>query len=63
MELAIGPLAKEFGVMVKVVDVDSDSRLVALYNEKVPVLLYQQVELCQHRLDSAKVRDYLSKIS
>ena len=62
MELALLPLAAEFGVDVDVVDVDADPRLEALYDELVPVLLHEGAELCHYFLDVAKVRDYLSKI-
>ncbi|HRC59540.1 Glutaredoxin 2 [Candidatus Propionivibrio aalborgensis] len=62
MELALLPLAAEFGVDVDVVDVDADPRLEALYDELVPVLLHEGTELCHYRLEDAKLRDYLSKI-
>jgi thiol-disulfide isomerase/thioredoxin len=55
MEVALAPLASEFGFSVRVLDVDAD-------NEMVPVLLHEGVELCHHVLDVAKVRDYLRKI-
>ena len=62
MELALLPLAAEFGVDVDVFDVDADPRLEALYDELVPVLLHEGTELCHYRLEDAKLRDYLSKI-
>jgi hypothetical protein len=62
MEVALAPLAAEFGVEVEVLDVDADPALEALYNELVPVLLHEGDELCHYFLDTAKVRDYLSKI-
>ncbi len=62
MELALLPLAAEFGVDVDVVDVDADPRLEALYDELVPVLLHEGTELCHYHLEDAKLRDYLSKI-
>ena len=62
MESALRPLASEFGCSVDVVDVDADAELEARFNEMVPVLLYDGVELCHHFLDAAKVRDYLGKI-
>lgn len=62
MEVALAPLATEFGIEVEVLDVDADPALEALYNELVPVLLYDGNELCHYFLDTAKVRDYLSKI-
>lgn len=62
MELTLRPLAEEFGVEVEVLDVDSDPELLALYDERVPVLLHEDNELCHYFLDVAKVRDYLGKI-
>jgi thioredoxin reductase (NADPH) len=62
MEAALTPLAAEFGAEVDVIDVDADPQLEALYNELVPVLLHEGVELCHYFLDEAKVRDYLGKI-
>ena len=62
MELALIPLAAEFGIDVDIIDVDADPELEALYNEQVPVLLHADTELCHYFLEVTKVRDYLSKI-
>ena len=62
MELALGPLAKEFGASVAVLDVDADPALVAKYDELVPVLLHGETELCHYFLDEAKIREYLAGI-
>ncbi len=62
MEVALAPLASEFGVDIEVLDVDADPALEALYDELVPVLLHEGKELCHYFLDTAKVRDYLDKI-
>ncbi len=62
MELALLPLLAEFGAELDVVDVDADPELEALFNESVPVLLYEGTELCHYFLEVTKVRDYLSKI-
>ena len=62
MEVALTPLALEFGVLVDVLDADTDPELEVLYGERVPVLLHDGNELCHYFLDVAKVRDYLSKI-
>ncbi len=63
MELALLPLAAEFGVDVDVVDVDADPELEGLYDELVPVLLHRGTELCHYFLDVAKVRACLSRVN
>ncbi|HNJ50494.1 MAG TPA: glutaredoxin family protein [Accumulibacter sp.] len=62
MEVALGALAEELQFAVEMVDVDADPRLLAHYDEWVPVLLHGQTELCHYRLEVSKVRDYLSRI-
>lgn len=61
MELALRPLANEFELEIDVLDVDADPELEAQYNEWVPVLLHEGIELCHYVLDIAKIRDFLSK--
>ena len=62
MEQALVPLAAELDAGVEVLDVDADPALEVLYDQLVPVLLHDDVELCHYFLDDAKVRDYLGKI-
>lgn len=62
MESALRPLASELGFSVEILDVDADPELEIRFNELVPVLLHEGVELCHHFLDVAKVRDYLGEI-
>ena len=62
MEVALAPLAAEFGAAVNVVDVDADPALEAKYDELVPVLLHGETELCHYFLDAPKVREYLAGI-
>ncbi|AXS79816.1 glutaredoxin family protein [Dechloromonas sp. HYN0024] len=62
MEVALKPLADEFGFSVTVVDVDADPVLEAKYDELVPVLLHGETELCHYFLDEAKTREYLAGI-
>ena len=62
MEVALTPLADEFGALVTVVDVDADPALEARYDELVPVLLHGDTELCHYFLDEAKTREYLAGI-
>lgn len=63
METALDALATEFPLSVDVVDIDADPRLLALYDELVPVLLHGGKALCHYHLEVGKVRDYLSEIS
>ncbi|MBK7645800.1 MAG: glutaredoxin family protein [Betaproteobacteria bacterium] len=62
MEEALLPLLEEFGVAVKIIDVDTDSMLEARFDELVPVLLHGDTELCHYFLDEAKIREYLAGI-
>lgn len=62
MELAVVPVAAEFNVSVTIVDVDANPALVAKYDERVPVLLHGETELCHYFLDEAKIREYLVEI-
>ncbi|MGE5770006.1 MAG: glutaredoxin family protein [Betaproteobacteria bacterium] len=62
MEVALAPLAVEFGASVAVVDVDANPDLEAKYDELVPVLLHGQNELCHYFLDESKTREYLAAI-
>ena len=62
MEVAVAPLAAEFGIPLRIVDVDADPQLEAKYDELVPVLLLGEHELCHYFLDKAKVREVLGQI-
>lgn len=56
MRVALEPFAAAAGARVDVIDVDSDPALVALYDELVPVLMCDGVEVCHYWLDEARVR-------
>ncbi|CAG9198920.1 conserved hypothetical protein [Paraburkholderia tropica] len=56
MRVALEPLAAAAGAQVDVIDVDSDPALQARYDELVPVLVCDGIELCHYRLDEARVR-------
>jgi len=62
MEVALAPLTAEFDAQVNVIDVDACPALEAKYDERVPVLLHGDVELCHYFLDTPKVREYLAGI-
>ncbi|MFX1672823.1 glutaredoxin family protein [Paraburkholderia sp. A2WS-5] len=56
MRAALEPLAAAAGAHIEVIDVDSDPALQSRYDELVPVLVCDGVELCHYRLDEARVR-------
>ncbi|MEX3958080.1 glutaredoxin family protein [Trinickia sp. EG282A] len=60
MRAALVPLAAEFGANVEVIDVDADPALVARYDELVPVLVLDGIELSRYRLDAGRVRAALA---
>ena len=60
MQAALEPLLAEFGARVEVIDIDADPALEARYNELVPVLVCDGVELCHYHLDEGRVRAALS---
>jgi thiol-disulfide isomerase/thioredoxin len=60
MRVALEPLLAEYGAQVTVVDVDADPLLEARYNDLVPVLVCEGVELCHYHLDVARVRRALA---
>ncbi|RQH10112.1 glutaredoxin family protein [Paraburkholderia dinghuensis] len=59
MRAALEPFAAAAGARVDVIDVDSDPALEARYDELVPVLVCNGVELCHYWLDEARVREAL----
>lgn len=59
MRAALEPLAAAAGAYIEVIDVDSDPALQSRYDELVPVLVRDGVELCHYRLDEARVRAVL----
>jgi len=60
MRAALEPLLAEFGAQLTVIDVDSDPSLEARYNELVPVLVCDGVELCHYHLDETRARAMLA---
>jgi hypothetical protein len=61
MLAAVEALRGEFRFEIEVRDVDADPNLVARYNDLVPVLEADGVELCHYHCDEAKVREYLGR--
>jgi len=60
MRDALAPVAAESGIEVRYVDIDADPALVARYDERVPVLVLDGVELCHYHLDAPRVRAALN---
>ncbi len=63
MILALKNLKEEVSFDFQVVDIDSDPKLIALYGEKIPVLIspLTNQEICHYFLDVAALDDYLAK--
>jgi hypothetical protein len=57
------PIAAEFGVAIDWIDIEGDAALEALYDELVPVLVLDGVQLCHYRLDEARVRGALAGLA
>ena len=66
MILALKNLQEQVSFDFQVIDIDSSPELVALYGEKIPVLVsltnHQEQEICHYFLDLAAFDDYLAKI-
>ncbi|PXW26541.1 glutaredoxin family protein [Paraburkholderia caballeronis] len=56
MRAALEPMLAGTGARFDVIDVDSDPALQARYDELVPVLVCDGVELCHYHLDEVRVR-------
>ena len=59
MRAALQPYQAQYGFEVEVVDVDADAALEAEYNERVPVLLHGDTEICHWHLDEAALQAFL----
>lgn len=64
MILALQEQQKQVSFGFQVIDIDTDSALVAKFNDKVPVLVSvpDQEEICHYYLDLKALDDYLAKI-
>jgi glutaredoxin len=59
MRAALEPIAAQHGMSIEWIDIDEDPALEARYNELVPVLMLNGVELCRYRLNECAVRTAL----
>ncbi len=48
---------------VRVVDIDTDPELIDRFGERIPVLIANEMVLCEYRLDSDIVKNYLDQKS
>lgn len=60
MEVAVAPLAREFGAGLETVDVDLDAELEGRWDEWVPVLLVNGDYVCHYHLDEGALRAKLA---
>ena len=63
MRAALEPLLAGTDAKLDVIDVDSDPLLRERYDELVPVLVCNGVELCHYHLDEPRVRAALARRS
>jgi hypothetical protein len=61
MFAALETLRGEYSFSVEIFDIDADPALEARYNDFVPVLLADGIELCHYFFDEPKVREYLGR--
>ena len=59
----LAPWRERYGFELEVLDVDDDPRLVALYDELVPVLMAGETEICHYHLDPQRLAAHLREIS
>lgn len=57
---ALRPFQEEWGFQLEVIDVDEFPELEQKYNDLVPVLLHNDIEICHWHLDENKLLAYLS---
>lgn len=62
MRDALRPFQEEWGFQLEVIDVDEFPELEQKYNDLVPVLLHNDIEICHWHLDENKLLAYLSSL-
>jgi thioredoxin reductase (NADPH) len=55
---ALEPIARHYGWRIEVVDIEGETALEARWDELIPVLLADDVEICHHRLDAEAVHTF-----
>ncbi|MXS78851.1 glutaredoxin family protein [Nitrosomonas sp. JL21] len=63
MILALHTLQQQVSFDLQIVDIDSDTELIAQYGEKIPVLISadDHQEICHYFLNMTALDDYLAK--
>jgi len=61
MHRALLPYRQRYGFELELVDVDSDPRLEERFDEKVPVLMAGEMEICHYHLDVAALREHFGQ--
>ncbi|MDR0564793.1 MAG: glutaredoxin family protein [Azoarcus sp.] len=55
---ALTPIAQQYGWHIKEIDIDQAPELEAQWDEQIPVLLADGVEICRHRLNTDAVHAF-----
>ncbi|MCL1860715.1 MAG: glutaredoxin family protein [Proteobacteria bacterium] len=55
---ALEPIARHYGWQVELVDIEREPELEARWDELIPVVLVDGVEICHHRLDMEAVHAF-----
>ena len=63
MRDALRPYQAQYGFQLTVLDVDDDPALVERFDELVPVLMQEEVEICHYHLDSTRLEAVLQAAS
>ena len=59
----MAPLLREFGAVLREVDIDRDPALRAEYGDDVPVIFLGDKKVAKHRVDLAQLRRQLARES
>ena len=61
MHKALLPYQQRLGFNLELIDVDSNAQLELRFDEKVPVLMAGEEEICHYFLDETALQDYFSR--
>lgn len=56
------PLAQHLGLEYELIDVDSSLQLEAKYGQRVPLLVADEVVICEYFIDPAKLDEYVRRV-